>query len=331
MDWFERITGFAEKDYAGTQGLLQVKDGRLVSAHSLRRYSVGRLEWPTLAELRERTAGLQADVPSSVDVLTGDVRALHGRDESARALFQVASQFNLLEMIGPSVTPEEGVSGYAHDSTQGPACAMAAGAATIYRNYLVPLAGGVGQTAARQIDCLADLGAALGNEQGRLWRMQNGYALFSESGLAEVDARLAAIDEAERDRLKSLLRIGLHWHVDVTDREQPGHTVSQAFCSALPVGYHRALARDPRWERIATLVLEAAYEATLRGALLHDLYGGTSIVYLTLLGGGAFGNDRRWILQAIRVAIDKVPSPIVRIVSYRQPEPELLRLARRRM
>jgi hypothetical protein len=65
------------------------------------------------------------------------------------ALFQVASQFNALEMVAPNITPEDGVTRYQHDRTQGPACAIAAGAATIYRNYFVPVAGGIGQTAAR--------------------------------------------------------------------------------------------------------------------------------------------------------------------------------------
>jgi len=41
--------------------------------------------------------------------------------EPVPAPFQVASQFNLLEMTGPSVTPEHGVARYAHDPTQGPA------------------------------------------------------------------------------------------------------------------------------------------------------------------------------------------------------------------
>lgn len=51
-----------------------------------------------------------------------------------------------------------------------------------------------------------------------------------------VVQRIAAASEQERDELRSLLRIGLHWDVDVTDRA-PGHAVSQAFCSALPVSY----------------------------------------------------------------------------------------------
>ena len=70
----------------------------------------------------------------------------------------MASQFNVLEMISEHVTPEEGVTRYAWDRTQGPACAIAAGAATIYRNYFVPVGDGVGQTADRQIDALAGVG-----------------------------------------------------------------------------------------------------------------------------------------------------------------------------
>jgi hypothetical protein len=81
--------------------------------------------------------------------------------EYAGALFQVASQFNLLEMVSPEVTPEQGVTRYQHDKTQGPACAIAAGAATIYRDYFVPVGDAVGQTSERQLDALADLGAAL--------------------------------------------------------------------------------------------------------------------------------------------------------------------------
>jgi hypothetical protein len=56
--------------------------------------------------------------------VTGDVRRMHLLPESAGALFQLASQFNLLEMTGPEVTPENGVTIYQHDHTQGPACAI---------------------------------------------------------------------------------------------------------------------------------------------------------------------------------------------------------------
>lgn len=64
-------------------------------------------------------------------------------------------------MVGPDVTPEDGVARYEYDRTQGPACAMAAGAATIYRNYFAPVGEQTGQTTKRQLDGLADIGAEL--------------------------------------------------------------------------------------------------------------------------------------------------------------------------
>ena len=87
-----------------------------------------------------------------MSLVQGDVGRLHQRPEFAGALFQVASQFNMLEMVGPEVTPENGVTRYENDGTQGPACAIAAGAAAIYRNYFVPVGGSFGQTRTRQLD-----------------------------------------------------------------------------------------------------------------------------------------------------------------------------------
>ena len=52
-----------------------------------------------------------ANVPSGrskVSLITGDVRELHRDATYAGALFQVASQFNLLEMASPDITPEDG-------------------------------------------------------------------------------------------------------------------------------------------------------------------------------------------------------------------------------
>jgi hypothetical protein len=58
------------------------------------------------------------------------------------------------------------------------------------------------------------------------------------------------------------------------------------------------------WATFARLVLEAAYEATLLCALENLGRGGSQRVYLTRLGGGAFGNDDRWINDAIVRALD---------------------------
>lgn len=44
----------------------------------------------------------------------------------------------------------------------------------------------------------------------------------------------------------------------------------------------------------AQLVLDAGYEATLLAGVLNSQRGGSNIVLLTLLGGGAFGNANEW-------------------------------------
>lgn len=332
MDWFTQITGFPEQDYERTRARLSVVDGKLLSPYSRRTCDVGRLETPSLHELRQRVAGLSfANKPLKVSLCQGDVRAMHAALDNVKAVFQVASQFNLLEMTSYGVTPEDGVTRYAMDRTQGPACAIAAGAATIYRNYLVPMGGQTGQTSGRQIDCLKDLGEALGNRrESVLWEMRNGYALCTPDGLQLIDQRLAQSDEAELDRLRSKLRIGLHWDVEVTEGTPVGHLVSQAFCSALPVAYSRH-GDGPHWVRFATLVLEAAYEATLLAACLNLARTGCPTVFLTQLGGGAFGNAEAWIEAAMERALERSRGSglDVRLVSYTRPSTWLARLAAR--
>lgn len=327
MSWFHDLTGFHETTWEDTRSKLNAVDGRLSSRVNGRSWAIGTLETPSLADLRERArVHPPAGTGPTVRNLAADVRALHARPESRGALFQVASQFNLLEMTGPGVTPEQGVAIYQHDPTQGPACAIAAGPATIYRNYFAETGDGPGQTRDRQVDTLRDLAEAL--VPGGL-PMRNGYALPSRETLDRVNAALQSCDEAHLGRLRGLLRIGLHRDVEVTaSGPARGQRVTQAFCSALPVAYSGIAA--PHWEPFARLVLEAAYEATLWAAVDNAARGGSPTVYLTLLGGGAFGNDPAWIHDAIRRALRAVRGHAldVRIVSYRDVPPALEQLVR---
>jgi len=334
MDWFEHLTGFREMNYHETRTRLAVEGRELVSRVSGQRHGIGELELASLKDLRERARGINhATGRLRVRVVQGDVRRMLHDPGHAGSLFQVASQFNLLEMTGPDITPEHGVTRYQHDRTQGPACAIAAGAATVYRNYFVPVGDGFGQTRERQLDGLAEVGCALASALGRpvddLWIMRNGYALCSAEGITAIDAHLRAADEATIDALRGLLRIGLHWQVEVTEAPGPVRpTVSQAFCSALPVSYTRIGAAP--WAAFARLILEAAYEATLLAGVLHAQRGGSNVVLLTSLGGGAFGNDERWIDAALRRALGRtVDCDLdVRLVSYGTPSPAFLALAK---
>jgi hypothetical protein len=93
------------------------------------------------------------------------------------------------------------------------------------------------------------------------------------------------------------------------------------------VAYHRFDgARIANWSPLATLVLEAAYEATLWSAVINAQRGGSAKVMLTQLGGGAFGNDGLWIRSAIQRAVRVVRGQGLEIalVSFLPPPADLL-------
>ncbi len=317
--WFEQLVGFPETDGDDVRSRLELDGEWLTSTVSGRRMRCGTLALASLGELRATTPAEERG-PNRLRQLVADVRELHRDTESAGATFQVASQFNLLEMVSPTVTPEAGIDRYERDRTQGPACAIACSAGTILRNYFAPIEGQLGQTSDRQLDGLADLRRHLaGDAPG--WQMINGYAMFDDDALADVAGTLAGMTEAELDHARALLRVGVHRDVEVTTAPT-AHTVTQVYCSALPVSYNAG--PPERFERLARLVLEAAYEATLLAATGPR-------VYLTLLGGGVFGNVEAWIIDAIERALTVLDNRglDVAVVSYGAPNPLVDRLVER--
>lgn len=324
--WFEELVGFNETSGDDVRRRLSVDGEVMTSSVNGRQMKCGTLEVASLADLRSRTAHLDAG-PAKLKLrqVVGDAGSLLRDQRNAGAMFQAASQFNLLEMVSQNVVPEAGVTGYQNDPTQGPACAVACGAGTILRNYFVEVNGQVGQTADNQIDCISDIAAHLYPDGKQAWAMRNGYAMLDEQGLAQLDKRLAGMSEDELDDVRAHLWIGVHRNVEVTTASS-GHTVTQAYCSALPVAYNRL--PKATFERFARLVLEASYEATLRAAALNAEQTGNHTVFLTMIGGGVFGNDQAWIIDAIERAcalLSEVPLGVA-VVAYRSPSPEVTAL-----
>ena len=316
MSWFENLTGCVGESHESVRKHLFIDGRRLHSRLNQKSWLCGELETPTLAQLRQRVSHIKYDLaPISVRNVVGNVQHLHLNRANENAVFQVASQFNLLEMTSPRVTPECGVGIYEHDFTQGPACAIAAGAGTIYRNYFVDINGRIGQTADNQIDCLSGIAKLFDNSKQRLWKMVNGYALPSAEGLEEINRKLESMDEAALDTVRQALQIGLHWDTQVTLGDA-SHTVSQAYCSAMPVAYTNHT--KELWAPLAKLVLEAAYEATICAAILNVDRNRNNRLFLTRLGGGAFGNNPDWITDAISRSLELYSDSglDVAIVSY---------------
>lgn len=309
-DWFKKLTGFEEKDFQTTKQHLKVRDKCLISKVNQMRYYIGDFEVIALDELRRRVSNSHIPPTSTphsmVKVVYGNVKSLHQAKENNGTLFQVASQFNMLEMINQHVTKFDGVTGYMFDNTQGPACAMSCGAATIYRNYFED-----------DIDGLRDVKLYLNrcvDSTESFWNMKNGYALCTDQGLKKIEQHVH--DDVFKDEIRKRIKYGIHWDTLVTDTNDTDteNRVSQIFCSALPVSYG---IESKHWESFARIILEAAYEATLLTAKLNSK---SNIVYLTYLGGGVFGNDREWIKDAIAYAVNKTRhlGLDIRIVEYKR-------------
>lgn len=139
--WFEGLFGFSETAYDATRNNLEVVGTILRSRVNHRSYAIGTLSTPAVRPGIARPGGA---APRGASWLAQGLQHLRGREthayESGAPPCAVLGrlQFNLLEMTGPEVTPEHGISEYVHDKTQGPACALPAGAATVYRNHFAP-------------------------------------------------------------------------------------------------------------------------------------------------------------------------------------------------
>ena len=188
-----------------------------------------------------------------------------------------------------------------------------------------------------QLDLLKDIGQLVGNETTSnananvYWKMKNGYALSSsESSIQQLSQKLMSQAPDILKELISKLRVGVQWDTEVSyfgyeylnhgsihsPLPNPPHRVCQVYCSAVPISYdHPTRAKD--WEVFARTILMGLYEATLAVAVIKQLEKARqhdenrsateqrTKVYLTMVGGGAFGNDSKWIAEAIGKSLNK--------------------------
>ena len=325
MTWFEKLTGFDELPSNQVRDRLRVDGERLISLVNSRSFVAGEFTTPALEHLRT-----SVEIPTSGDRIRvaeviADVQSLHQDPKNENAVFQVASQFNCLEMASPSVVPEAGVGIYQNDWTQGPACCICAGAGTIFRNYFVELNDQLGQTTNNQVDCLAGIGRYFDNATRQYWQMQNGYCLPTSAGLATIEKKLAALSNDEREELCGKLMVGHQAGTEVTVGDS-NHRVSQVFCSALPVAYSGL--STSKWNHFPRLILDATYELTFFIALQNFLQTGSDKLYLTLVGGGVFGNNLDWIISSINRSLGLFANSglDVKIVSYGSSKPAVAEL-----
>ena len=356
--YFRQVFGFDEGNYGTTKQTLsdavQVRQDPMDAKNVVflqlngQELQAGTFFNPSVEELRaqleEQLAGLRAplreeivNIQPTLQNVVGESLALHALNPGS--VFQAASQFNCLEFATPDVIPEQGITNYVNDRTQGPACAIACAAGAAFRNYLCHVPGApprtLGQQQQNQINNLADVEEEiqrLTQQQQNFWTVRNGY-VYSTTGQLNALNTLIATDPRIGDIISKKLRIGVQRDTQVTTKRNFGAgeriIVTQTYNSALSCGYaHLPLAL---WEPLATRVLAASYEATLLVAAINvvrESHRRGSVasppVFLTKIGGGFFANSPNWIMDAIRAAFQAVCTRVplqVKVTHFQYIEP----------
>ena len=306
--WFQSVFGFAEgTSYGSNRSHFEYDEATATLRCGGRSFHVGSFTTPTVLELREVVARHPPDSATLGGItfkhLTNcNVASILKDPKNQGAVVQAASQFNCLEMVGPGVTPEQGISMYALDPTQGPQCAMSCAAGTAYRNYIHPDGRGQGGGDARQVNTMRGVERLLRNDAHQYWTMRNGYLLPADSTkMAELTERIGPHSSDMARRIVEHCTVGVHWDTEVAAASK--HRVCQVYASATPVNYAKSTTSKD-WSSLSCLILEAAYELTLlAGAVLAAKENRRVTIYLTSVGGGAFANRHEWIRAAIERAL----------------------------
>jgi hypothetical protein len=323
-DWFKQIFGFTER--TGDLGYQQTKSqfkynpesDTITSLRNGRTFGCGIFNCPTVKQLEQmvnlkktqETSKFSGKPTFNCEVV-GDIFKQHSKPENKGALFQAASQFNCLEFGGPNVTPEDGITDYQHDHTQGPACSLATPAGTLYRNYFAEVtcpngSKQYGQTKDCQINNLENIQNLIGHYPTQFFTVKNGYTNSSKTKLTQLNSILES-NVGLKERLTEELKIGVHFEQETifTDRwvelNDPSFKVSQVFSSALSIAYGGSHMMK-LWLPLAEIILNGTYEATIYAGMLNYLKTGNKRVHLTQVGGGVFGNPPELITAAIQRA-----------------------------
>lgn len=338
-DWFHNCFGFSEHAhaldgfsalYAGAEGgagasPIQVElyphprfpergnpGCAIVTSHGEdggeERFDAGCFSTPMLLELRrDGDAELAAATDKlSLRIMRGDAGVIQGKYPFS--VWQVAGQLNCLEFVDPQVLPEQGITCYGSDRTQGPAVVTSTGPAVLYRNYLHRYRhlSGLERTGQKgrdeQWNNLARVEMLVENDRHKFWKVVGGYTICPDDGrrLAGVEPLLTG--PCRQDFL-DLVMVGLHEDTELTGLGEMGRirnvdkrkTVTHVLCSAVAVANNGVGDGHPRQGEFATFskfLLQAGYEATLYAGLenlrRHKGKPHANKVFLTLLGGGVF-------------------------------------------
>lgn len=301
-------------------------------------FSCGHYEQKTIKEIANAVAKKALPGGGTFNVHLGkhlDVAAYQADPNNAGAVFQVASNFNGLETTAYDKNIEtETLTDYTSDYTQGPFASISAAPGLIYRRFF--LFHGQGSNNVSEWGQLNDPNSdkAKNRKVNLLENIQDifvspaGYPCFDDTittrewqgtrmGGYEVDVQKPSFKVGSKEyQCKGIhrtptakdfdtIQMAYHANIPVLFGKTAGgthqilnfnnpHTVDQIFAAAVDLaqGTNEKSDKNIAW---AKTILRADYQGALQAAFLK----GKKRVFLTLMGGGAFGNDFQHIFDAM--------------------------------
>ena len=318
-NFFEDITGLPESVWLTTdrQACLitdkhNAKKHKIKNIATQQEFDAGIFQELSLEQVRQEADKLSSTNTGTFNVRAGyntaqdswfrrclDVGALQADPSNNDAVFQVASNFSALEPTSISHYPEAGITNYIHDHTQGPYAAISAAPGPISRMYYLFYNSQTNaDTSAHIWRQTRDHQVNLLDQVAEYFPVVNGYVDLHGA----LDKKLAG----NTSTLSNKIKIGFHEGIQVTHGFVQGNyhesmlhqdqTINQVFTAGIDFGdLNRDLRNNPEAIARALILLEAAYEATLKAAAINN----KKQVFLTLIGGGVFNNNILWIAQAL--------------------------------
>ena len=285
-------------------GVMYKCGGKCITVNS---YSAGVFYFPTIEELTKYAKKVKKDfagipklhiiVPSGDDYSKVDVTQVQTDRLNTGATFQVASNLNTMEPPNEETTPDDEnfVTIYLEDKTQGPMASISAAPAAISRVYCMfhnendPSSWG--QSSESQISMVSKL--------NDYYTVSNGYVVNygGEQSFAEKDL----------DRLCQKVHIGMQYQVDAIfgkrvsgkmDKVKKPVRINQVFCAAMNEAQGESGSKNKELDA-GELKMKLLQRACYQGTYLSAICMKSKKLYLTLVGGGVFGNSLEVIAEEI--------------------------------
>ena len=290
-NWFDKIIGFNESNFRFTKS--EIPNKFIDKMGNFEQISIKELkkQFEKIKKLNNQTIKLNVKYRNNYNYENDfDTSALQFNSKE-NSLFQVASNFNCLEIPSAEYNPFNGffLTKQMSDSTQGPSAAGGAAFGSILRLI---------KHKEKRIDLLEDTPLIT----------NNGKLKYSD---------VKYLNDFDTTNIK----IGLHKNVEANfmrsdefQYKENGVKINQVFTST-------CICNSPIPNKLSLILLEAAYEGTYLSAIITK----APKLVLTLIGGGAFNNSLDLIIRVIMkthaIYADYLPKDCEVILPIYEPKP----------